>query len=128
MILPLTRVFDRSPDSPIGGASTDGASLQTDSSLASVEDSEDGGAEEALSTSPHPVEGMTVGVALRSPYVWLLTFALGLHSMTIIATSVHFVAIMTWRGLEESTSGILVGVWAFIMTPMMLGMGWMGDR
>ena len=42
--------------------------------------------------------------------------------------SLHMVAIMTWKGLPEATSGYLIGFAALAMTPMILGAGWLGDR
>jgi MFS family permease len=44
------------------------------------------------------------------------------------AMSLHMVAIMTWKGLPESTAGYLVGFSALVMTPMILAAGWLGDR
>jgi MFS family permease len=38
------------------------------------------------------------------------------------------VAIMKWKGLEESTGGFLLGVMALLGMPASLIMGWLGDR
>jgi MFS family permease len=69
-----------------------------------------------------------VGTALRSPAFWLMSVSLGLQGMVGTATALHMVAIMTWKGLPESTSGYLVGFSALAMTPMILATGWLGDR
>ena len=69
-----------------------------------------------------------VGVALRSPAFWLMSVSLGLQGMVGTATALHMVAIMTWKGLPESTAGYLIGFSALAMTPMILGTGWLGDR
>ena len=120
VVLPLTRVFRSTPEQM--GLEPDGLQQEKPSPGRSVPP-------EPSKRSRAPLnESVTLGEALRSPYVWYLSLATGLHGMIISATSIHFVAIMVWKGLEESTAGYLVGVWAFIMTPMMLGMGWMGDR
>jgi MFS family permease len=69
-----------------------------------------------------------LSTALRSPAFWSMSLALGLQSMVGSATSLHMVAIMTWKGLPESTAGYLIGFSALAMTPMVLAAGWLGDR
>ena len=66
--------------------------------------------------------------ALGSPAFWLMSVSLGLQGMVGTATALHMVAIMTWKGLPESTAGYLIGFSALAMTPMILGTGWLGDR
>jgi MFS transporter, OFA family, oxalate/formate antiporter len=76
-----------------------------------------------------PVESEgEVTTALESPAFWLMSVSLGLQGMVGTATSLHMVAIMTWKGLPESTAGYLIGFSALAMTPMILGTGWLGDR
>ena len=69
-----------------------------------------------------------VRTALRSPAFWLMSVSLGLQGMVGTATALHMVAIMTWKGLPETTAGYLIGFSALAMTPMILGTGWLGDR
>jgi MFS family permease len=69
-----------------------------------------------------------VRTALGSPAFWLMSVSLGLQGMVGTATALHMVAIMTWKGLPESTAGYLIGFSALAMTPMILGAGWLGDR
>ena len=69
-----------------------------------------------------------VTIALGSPTFWLMSISLGLQGMVGTATSLHMVAIMTWKGLPESIAGYLIGFSALAMTPMVLGAGWLGDR
>ena len=69
-----------------------------------------------------------IGAALRSPAFWLMSVSLGLQGMVGTATALHMVAIMTWKGLPESTAGYLIGFSALAMTPMILATGWLGDR
>jgi MFS family permease len=73
-------------------------------------------------------DGREMTTALRSPTFWLMAFSLGLQGMVGTAASLHMVAIMTWKGLSESTAGYLIGFSALAMTPMILGAGWLGDR
>ena len=72
--------------------------------------------------------GIEITTALRSPAFWLISVSLGLQGMVGTAMSLHMVAIMTWKGLPEATSGYLIGFAALAMTPMILGAGWLGDR
>jgi cyanate permease len=69
-----------------------------------------------------------VRTALGSPAFWLMSVSLGLQGMVGTATALHMVAIMTWKGLPESTAGYLIGFSALAMTPMILATGWLGDR
>ncbi len=73
-------------------------------------------------------QGLRITTGLRSPALWLISVSLGLQGMVGTAMSLHMVAIMTWKGLPESTSGYLMGFAALAMTPMILGAGWLGDR
>lgn len=59
---------------------------------------------------------------------WHLSFSIGLRATVWSALLVHMVAIMSWKGLDESTAGMLVGLMAFIGMPSALIMGWLGDR
>ena len=73
-------------------------------------------------------DGREMTLALRSPAFWLMSFSLGLQGMVGTAAALHMVAIMTWKGLPESTAGYLIGFSALAMTPMILGAGFLGDR
>ena len=73
-------------------------------------------------------DGVDLTTALRSPVFWLMAMSLGLHGMVGTATALHMVAIMTWKGLPESTAGYLIGFSALAMMPMILAAGWLGDR
>ena len=74
------------------------------------------------------LDGLTVGEGLRSARLWLLSLAMGMHSVTITAVSIHLIAIMVWKGVPEETAPFLVGVWAAYMAPALLILGWLGDR
>ena len=120
VLIPLSRVFRGTPTS---------LGLQPDGPGASgVVDLPDRGRTEAGSHQAAPAADIQLSQAMRSPFLWLLSLATGLHGMISSAVTIHMVAIMTWKGLPEITAGYLVGVWAFFMAPMILIMGWMGDR
>ena len=70
----------------------------------------------------------SVGQAMRTVTYWQFALSVGLRSMAVGMFSVHLVAIMTWKGLGETTAGFLVGVYALAWLPAVLVMGWMGDR
>jgi MFS family permease len=74
-----------------------------------------------------PVE-YSLGEALRTRVYWQLALSVGMRTMGFGLFTVHLVAIMTWKGLDEATGGYLVGVYALAWLPALLVMGWMGDR
>ena len=45
-----------------------------------------------------------------------------------MATGLHLVAIMTWKGIDEATAGFLIGGFAFVWMIATPVMGWAGDR
>ena len=59
---------------------------------------------------------------------WHLSLSMALRSVIWGALLVHMVAIMEWKGIDESTAGLMVGLMAFIGMPAALIMGWLGDR
>ena len=66
--------------------------------------------------------------ALRTHTYWMLCLSCGLRATVFMATGVHLVAIMTWKGLDEATAGLLIGGFAFVWLITLPVMGWAGDR
>ena len=66
--------------------------------------------------------------AARTRTYWLLTFSFGLRAAIWSAVSVHFVAILVWKGLEESQAGLILGIYPTLWIPATLAIGWMSDR
>ena len=66
--------------------------------------------------------------AASTPAYWMLCLSCGLRAMVFMAMSLHLVAIMTWKGLDEATSGFLIGIFAFVWLAATPVMGWAGDR
>jgi MFS family permease len=44
------------------------------------------------------------------------------------ALTVHFVAIMVWKGMDETAAAGLLGIFALLSVPFRIAMGWVGDR
>ncbi len=116
VVIPLSRVLRKFPHEM--GLRPDGIEPQ--------------GASEARKQAPaqarQELQGMSVRQGLGTVRLWLLSFAMGMHSVTITAVSVHLVAILVWKGLPEKTAGDMLGVWGVFMAPALLTLGWLGDR
>ncbi len=66
--------------------------------------------------------------AFKTVTYWVLAISLGMRGMVFTAIAVHMVAIMIWKGIDEGTGGLLIGMLALPWIPISLLMGWMGDR
>ncbi len=66
--------------------------------------------------------------SVLTPTYWMLCLSCGLRAMVFMATSLHLVAIMTWKGLDETTAGFLIGTFALVWLAATPVMGWAGDR
>ena len=88
---------------------------------------------------PPPVAGTTVAEvvapddytvkeAMRTPLFWLFVVATALRISIGGAMTVHFVAIMVWKGMGETTAAGLLGLFALISVPLRIAMGTIGDR
>ena len=83
------------------------------------------------STRPRGVagyEGMSSKDAFRTPTYWILSLSLAMRGMVFTSISIHVVAIMIWKGIDEGTAGLLIAGMAVSWIPISLLMGWMGDR
>lgn len=115
IVLPLSTRLYRSPESR--GLQPDGGTLQAPRSVTQIQPS-----------SPDPFTDFTLREAIATRTYWHLAITLGLRSMVWGALLVHMVAIMKWKGLDESMAGVLIGLMALIAMPVALLMGWLGDR
>jgi MFS family permease len=66
--------------------------------------------------------------ALRTRVFWLLSFSYGIRGAVWAGLSVHLVAMMVWKGVDEREAGLLLGVYPLLWIPSTLVMGWMADR
>ena len=78
--------------------------------------------------SPAGYEGMRLSEAFRTPTYWILSLSLAMRGMVFTSISIHVVAIMIWKGIDEGTAGLLIAGMAISWLPISLLMGWMGDR
>ena len=65
---------------------------------------------------------------LRTPAYWMLCVSCGLRAMVFMATGLHLVAIISWKGIDEATAGFLIGGFALVWLIVTPVMGWAGDR
>ena len=94
------------------------------------------GVSEAADEGPAGIRGPVAGAqpdfglrdAISTPAYWMLCLSCGLRAMVFMAMSLHLVAIMTWKGLDEATAGFLIGTFAFVWLAATPVMGWAGDR
>jgi MFS family permease len=66
--------------------------------------------------------------AMRTPSYWLLLLGTTMRICVGGAMTVHFVAIMVWKGTDETAAAGLLGIYALCSVPCRLAMGWVGDR
>lgn len=66
--------------------------------------------------------------ALTSSTYWFLAFSLAMRGMVFSAIVVHMVPIMIWKGIDESTAGLLIGMFTLPWIPVSLMMGWLGSQ
>lgn len=87
------------------------------------------GKEAATRTTPgEGAANFTVRESLRTIAYWILAFSYAFRSTVWAAIAFHFVAILVWKGIEESTAGLLLGSYTLFWILSSLVMGWLGDR
>jgi MFS family permease len=70
----------------------------------------------------------TAREALRTPTFWLLAAFHGLRNIPYSGVSVHLVPLLVWKGLDEPTAAIFVGLTAMSTVIVRPLTGWLGDR
>ena len=73
-------------------------------------------------------ENFSVKEAIRTKAFWMLMAAISLRLFVTIALITHFVPILVWRGMSQTTGAYLVSLYAFGTIFVTLTMGWLGDR
>ena len=113
LIVPVTFVVRRSPESI--GLLPDGAAPE---------------APTADGTRVRVVEppGYSAREAMRTPAYWFMLAATSLRICVGGAMTVHFVAIMVWKGMDETLAAGLLGIFALFSIPLRIFTGWLGDR
>jgi MFS family permease len=75
-----------------------------------------------------PNKDFTVREAFTNATFWILASSYAFRGMAMTGLLLHMVAIMVWKGISESTAGLLVGVMALSWIVALLIMGWAGNR
>jgi sugar phosphate permease len=75
-----------------------------------------------------PTRDFTVREALRTSALWQLSAALGARVFGKSLLHIHLVPLMVWKGIDEQTAALLVGLFAFCQIPLRIGAGLLGDR
>jgi MFS family permease len=70
----------------------------------------------------------TTREALRTPTFWLLAAFHGLRNIPYGGVTVHLVPLLVWKGLDQPTAAVFVGLMAFSTVIVRPLTGWLGDR
>ena len=130
--LPLTYFIKRSPESM--GLLPDGADPEDlepppDRTSPEEPDSGDSTASEQKETPRfHMPEDFEFKEAMRTPVWWILALTTTVRTSNNGVFQVHFIPIFVWKDITEKNAAIMVGITQFIAVPMILGVGWLGDR
>jgi len=117
LLLPLVLLVRRSPES---------MGLRPDGDRGPPHDASVG----MLGRGHAVVEGheFTVKEALRTPVFWLLAIFHGLRNVPYSGVTVHLVPLLVWKGLDQSTAAVYVGITALCTAVVRPLTGWLGDR
>ena len=119
VILPVTYFMRRSPESE--GQLPDGdqpSTVKLNPTESTTSDSQAGGL----------TKDFTAKAALRTPAIWIISANLAARSCIMSALHVHFIPIFVWMGLSQQMGANLTGLIGLIAIPLILIMGWLGDR
>lgn len=89
---------------------------------------EPGGSQTATQEPRRRESDFSLAQALRSWQFWVLMSATTLRVFCTSTTTVHFVPIMTWKGLSQTHAALLLSAAAFMALPAHLIVGWLADR
>src|SRR5712664_1514226 len=70
----------------------------------------------------------SAGEALRMPAFWGLAAFHGLRNIPYSGVSVHLVPLLVWKGLDQPTAAVFVGLTALSTVIVRPLTGWLGDR
>ncbi len=120
VMLPATRFIRRSPESM--GLLPDGA--QPDG-VKSDGNEQTQGAPQAPGGLP---TDFALKEALRTPAFWMVAMSFAARTSVMTGVRVHIIPIFVWKGLTEQAGANLAGLAALLTVPLILTMGWLGDR
>ena len=117
MLLPLSLLVRQSPESM--GLLPDGERTPVRGSAAL--------AREGVARHDDPDE-FSAKEALRTPTFWLLATFHGLRNVPYSGVTVHLVPLLVWKGLDQPTAALFVGLTALSTVIVRPLTGWLGDR
>ena len=127
--LPLSLLIRRSPESM--GLLPDGARpAETPKATATQkagENRETPAQTPKADTTIMPVD-MDFKESLKTTSFWIIAYSTTVRLSTQTALGVHAIPIFVWKGLGEQAGANLVGLTAGIAVPMILVLGWLGDK
>ena len=65
---------------------------------------------------------------MKTSAFWHLAIATGFRLFSKSGLHIHLVPLMVWKGTDEPTAAVLVGLFAFSQVPIRLGAAWVADR
>jgi len=116
MLLPLALLVRRAPES---------MGLLPDGERAASQDRSPDGRTRAHAGDTRE---FTTREALRTPTFWLLATFHSLRNIPYSAVTVHLVPLLVWKGLDQPTAAIFVGLVALSTVFVRPLTGWLGDR
>ncbi len=117
LLIPLTFLIRNSPESM--GLLRDGRR---------PDDAEPSGNGAVKRPAADDSEDFTLKEALRTSAFWQISLALGARVFCKSMLHIHLVPLMVWKGLEEQTAALLVGLFAFSQVPLRISAGLLADR
>lgn len=86
-----------------------------------------------ISSSPQVIsydngDEFTVRQALRTTSFWLLVSGAFLRMVGLSAMSIHFIPILTWKGVAEQSAAYYLAMMGAFSVPVTIGLGLAGDR
>ncbi len=118
--LPLSLLIRRSPESM--GLMPDGDRPETQE----TQRNEDEPAPKPVAANA-PVD-MDFKASLKTTSFWIIAFSTTVRLSTQTALGVHAIPMFVWKGMGEQAGANLVGITAGIAVPMILVLGWLGDK
>ena len=127
--LPLSLLIRRSPESM--GLLPDGARPAEPAEATAAQEAGEG--RETPAQPPKadatitPVD-MDFKASLKTTSFWIIAYSTTVRLSTQMALGVHAIPIFVWKGMGEQAGANLVGLTAGIAVPMILVLGWLGDK
>jgi MFS family permease len=77
----------------------------------------------------HRYEGdFTVREALKTSAFWHLASAIGTRQFSKQVLMVHLIPLLVWKGFDQPTAAVLLGLFAFFQIPLRIGAAHLADR